>query len=66
MVLAKANEHGVIPCIHNGAPEMALKRIARGFRLVTVGSDARLMTAGAQQIMSKMRSGMKPAAGSTY
>ena len=34
--------------------------------LVTVGSDARLMTAGAQQIMSKMRSGMKPAAGSTY
>lgn len=66
MVLAKANEHGVIPCIHNGTPEMALKRIARGFRLVTIGSDARLMTAGAQQIMSKMRSGMKPAAGSTY
>lgn len=66
MVLAKANERGVIPCIHNGTPEMALKRIARGFRLVTVGSDARLMTAGAQQIMSKMRSGMKPAAASSY
>lgn len=66
MVFAKANEHGVIPCIHNGTPEMALKRIARGFRLVTIGSDARLMTAGAQQIMSKMRSGMKPAAGSAY
>jgi len=68
MVLAKANEHGVIPCIHNGTPEMALKRIARGFRLVTIGSDARLMTAGAQQVMSKMRSGMTaPAAtGSTY
>ena len=68
MVLAKANEHGVNPCIHNGTPEMALKRIARGFRLVTIGSDARLMTAGAQQVMSKMRSGMTaPAAtGSTY
>ena len=67
MVLAKANEHGVIPCIHNGTPEMALKRIERGFRLVTIGSDSRLMTDGAQQVMSKMRSGMKtPAAGSTY
>src|SRR3569833_787501 len=63
---AKTKKHNKIPCIHNGTPEMALKRIARGFRLVTIGSDARLMTAGAQQIMSKMRSGMKPAAGSTF
>lgn len=67
MVLAKANEHGVMPCIHNGTPEAALKRIERGFRLVTIGSDARLMTAGAQQVMSKMRSGLKTAdSGSTY
>ena len=66
MVLAKANEHGVVPCIHNGTPEAALKRIERGFRLVTISSDARLMTAGAQQVMSKMRSGIKAPAASAY
>lgn len=61
LVLAKAKEHGVVPCIHNGTPEMAMKRIARGFRLVTIGSDARLMVAGAQQIISAMRSGSEKA-----
>ncbi len=67
MVLAKAKEHGVIPCIHNGTAESALKRIERGFRLVTVGSDARLMATGAQQITSKMKSGLKAqAAKPTY
>jgi 4-hydroxy-2-oxoheptanedioate aldolase len=59
LVLAKAKEHGVVPCIHNGTPEMALKRAERGFRLVTIGSDARLMTAGAQQVTSKMKSGLQ-------
>lgn len=65
MILAKANERNVMPCIHNGTPEYALKRIERGFRLVTIGSDARLMTAGAQQVMFKMRSGMKSATAAT-
>lgn len=59
LVLAKAKEHGITPCIHNGTPEAALKRIARGFRLVTISSDARLMVAGAQQIVSTMRSGFE-------
>lgn len=58
LVLAKAKEHGVIACIHNGTPEAALKRIAKGFQLVTIGSDARLMAAGAQQITQKMRTGL--------
>jgi 4-hydroxy-2-oxoheptanedioate aldolase len=68
LVLAKAKEHGVVPCIHNGTPEAALKRVERGFRLVTIGSDARLMTAGAQQVTSKMKSGLqaKAAESSTY
>ena len=41
--------------IHNGTPESALQRIAKGFQFVTVSSDARLMAAGAQQVMAKMR-----------
>ena len=59
-ILARANAHGLVAGIHNGSPEAALKRIQKGFQFVTVSSDARLMAAGAQQVVSKMRAG-KPA-----
>ncbi|MBX3601852.1 MAG: 2,4-dihydroxyhept-2-ene-1,7-dioic acid aldolase [Rubrivivax sp.] len=54
-ILARAQAHGVQAGIHNGAPDAALARIARGFRFVTVGSDARLLAAGSQQILGRMR-----------
>ena len=54
-ILARAQVHGVVAGIHNGLPEVALARIARGFRFVTVGSDARLMAAASQQVLAKMR-----------
>ena len=63
-ILARAQAHGVVAGIHNGAPEAALKRIAKGFRFVTVSSDARRMAAGAQQVMAKMRATQAPAASS--
>ena len=53
-ILARAREHGLVAGIHNGTPEAALKRIEKGFQFVTVSSDARLMAAGAQQIIAKM------------
>jgi 4-hydroxy-2-oxoheptanedioate aldolase len=59
-ILARAKAHGVVAGIHNGAPEAALKRIAKGFQFVTVGSDARLMAAGAQAVVGKMKAGRTP------
>jgi len=56
----------VVAGIHNGSPEAALRRIAKGFQFVTVSSDARLMAAGAQQVMARMRAGAAPAGGGTY
>ncbi len=53
-ILARAKSHGVVAGIHNGTPEAALKRIEKGFQFVTVSSDARLIAAGAQQIIGKM------------
>ena len=53
-ILARAKAHGLVAAIHNGTPEAALKRIAKGFQFVTVSSDARLMAAGAQQVVAKM------------
>ena len=61
-ILARAKAHGVVAAIHNGSPEAALSRIAKGFQFVTVSSDARLMAAGAQQVVAKMRA--RPAPGS--
>ena len=59
-ILARAKAHGVVAGIHNGSTEAALKRIERGFQFVTVSSDARLMAAGAQQVIAKMRAGTAP------
>ena len=59
-ILAKALEHKVIPGIHNGTPRYALRMIEKGFMFVTVSSDARLMTAGAQNVIREMRSGTGP------
>jgi 4-hydroxy-2-oxoheptanedioate aldolase len=67
-ILERARAHGVVAGIHNGAPPAALARIANGFQFVTVSSDARLMAAGAQQVVAAMRAGRQPAApaGDTY
>jgi 4-hydroxy-2-oxoheptanedioate aldolase len=66
-ILERAKAHGLVAGIHNGSPEAALARIARGFQFVTVSSDARLMAAGAQQVMAKMRAGTPAApASQTY
>jgi 4-hydroxy-2-oxoheptanedioate aldolase len=62
-IVARAKAHGVVAGIHNGTPEYAQKMIAKGYRFVTIGSDARLMAAGAQQAVAKMRAsvGVAPA-----
>jgi 4-hydroxy-2-oxoheptanedioate aldolase len=50
----------VVAGIHNGAPQAALARIAKGFQFVTVGSDARLMAAAAKAAVGAMRAGEAP------
>jgi len=65
-ILERAKAHGVVAGIHNGTTEGALARIAKGFQFVTVSSDARLMAAGARQVMAKMRQAQAPAASGSY
>ena len=54
-IVARAKVHGVVAGIHNGVPEIAKARIAKGFRFVTLGSDARLLAAGSQQLLAAMK-----------
>ena len=54
-IVARAKVHGVQAGIHNGRSDVAKARIAKGFRFVTVSSDARLLAAGSQQLLGEMR-----------
>lgn len=65
-ILARAKAHGVVAGIHNASPEAALKRIAKGFQFVTISADSRLMAAGAQAVMAKMRAAPAAALPDTY
>ncbi len=58
-ILERAKAHGLVAGIHNGTAAGALARIEKGFQFVTVSSDARLMAAGSQQLLSAMRAGTK-------
>ncbi len=60
-ILERARAHGLVAGIHNGTSQAALARIAKGFQFVTVSSDARLIAAGAQQVVAEMRAGRRPA-----
>jgi 4-hydroxy-2-oxoheptanedioate aldolase len=54
-ILERAKAHGLFAGIHNGTPAVARARIDKGYRFVTVSSDARLIAAGAQQVLTQMR-----------
>ena len=54
-IVARAKAHGVVAGIHNGRPDVAKARVQMGFRFVTLGSDARLLAAGSQDLLAGMR-----------
>ena len=54
-IVARAKAHGVVAGIHNGRADVASARVALGYRFVTLGSDARLLAAGSQELLTAMR-----------
>ena len=54
-ILARAHAHQLKAGVHNGRTDVARARIAKGFDFVTVGSDARILIAGSQQIVKEMK-----------
>ena len=54
-IVARAKAHGVVAGIHNGRADVARARVDLGFRFVTLGSDARLLAAGSQELLGAMR-----------
>ena len=54
-IVARAKAHGVVAGIHNGRADVATARVALGYRFVTLGSDARLLASGSQELLAAMR-----------
>ena len=54
-IVERARAHGVVAGIHNGLPRVAKARIDLGFRFVTLGSDARMLISGSQDLLGAMR-----------
>ena len=54
-IMARARHHGVVAGVHNGRADVARARVDKGFRFVTLGSDARLLGSGSQQLLVAMR-----------
>lgn len=59
-ILERAKAHKVVAAIHNMGTASALQRIAKGFQLVTVSSDARLIASGSQDVLKAMKAGAAP------
>ena len=54
-ILEAAKKRGLLTGLHNGSPEYAQKMIAKGFNLVTVGSDARYIASGSKIDLEKLK-----------
>lgn len=54
-ILSKAKEHNLRAGLHNGSASYAKKMIDKGFDLVTIMSDARLLIKGVQEELGLLR-----------
>ncbi len=54
-VLAAAREHGLAAGIFTGSAEYASRMVEKGFRFVSVSSDARLMAAAAAGVVAELK-----------
>ena len=54
-ILEFTKKKNLLAGIHNGTAEYAEKMISKGFDLVTVGSDQRFMSAGAKNVIEKIK-----------
>lgn len=56
-IAERARAHGVVAGVHCGRADVARARVALGYRFVTVGSDTRMLSNGAQELLAAMRQG---------
>ena len=54
-ILEATKKRNLLAGIHNGTAEYAQKMISKGFNLVTVGADHRVMSAGAKKVIEKIQ-----------
>ena len=65
-ILEHAKKNKIIAGIHNGTTDYANKMIKKGFQFVTVGSDARFISAGAKKTVESLKGEIKSELSKTY
>ena len=66
-IVGETKAAGKIAGIHNGTPAYARKMIDKGYRFLTIASDARIMAAGAKAVVTEMKGdGMARPSSGTY
>jgi len=65
-IIAAAKRHGIAAAMHNATPAFALKMVARGFNLVTFGSDIGFMLAANQAAMTAYTGALAATASTGY
>jgi 4-hydroxy-2-oxoheptanedioate aldolase len=61
-VLDTARRHGIVVGMHTGSVEYAQRMAAKGMQFITIGSDARLMSAAAQRTVAAFKGAVGGAA----
>ena len=54
-IVARCKAHGIVAGLHTASAEYAHKMVAMGFQFVTIGSDARILSAAAQAVVKSMK-----------
>jgi 4-hydroxy-2-oxoheptanedioate aldolase len=54
-IVQRATAHGRVAGVHNGRVDVAHARAAMGYRFLTVSSDARILAAGSQAILTQWK-----------
>jgi 4-hydroxy-2-oxoheptanedioate aldolase len=65
-IITAAKAHGIFAAMHNATPTFAQKMAARGFNMVTFGSDIGFMLAANQGAMTAYKSAASAAASTGY
>ena len=65
-ILEHSKKNNIFAGIHNGSPEYSKKMIEKGFNFVTIGTDQRTLSAGAKEVLEKMRGSSKKEESKAY
>ena len=57
LILETAQKHGIVAGTHTGSAEMAIKMVEKGFQLVTVLNEGKIMADALKSVVQQVKAG---------